>query len=53
MKFINNTNTTITALTVRKNTSLTVVHNFKVKIVRVSAKAIFSTIALTLLNFVI
>ena len=53
MKLINDTNTTSKALTVRKETSLTVVQNFTTTVVRISSKAIFATFALTWLNLVI
>ena len=41
------------SLTVRKETSLTVVQNFTTTVVRISSKAIFAAFALTLLNLVI
>lgn len=53
MKLTNNTNITNNALTIRKETSLTVIHKFTYATFRISAKAIFATIALTLLNLVI
>lgn len=48
-----NSNVTTKALTVRKETSLTVIQNITTSIVRISSKAIFATFALTLLNLVI
>ena len=48
-----NSEVTTKALTVRKETSLTVVQNFTTAVVRISSKAIFATFALTLLNLVI
>ena len=48
-----NSKITTKALTVRKETSLTVIQNFTTSIVRVSSKAIFATFALTLLNLVV
>lgn len=48
-----NLNITTKALTVRKPNSLAVIHNFRITAVRISSKAIFATIALTLLNLVI
>lgn len=53
MKLINDTKTTTRALTIRKENSLTVVHNFAISIIRISSKAIFATFALTLLNLVV
>ena len=53
MKLINNTNTTSQALTIRKETGLTVAKNFTATVIRISSKAIFATFALTLLNLVI
>lgn len=53
MKLINDTNTTSTALTVRKKNSLTVIHNFTYTAMRISRKAIFAAFSLTLLNLVI
>lgn len=53
MKLINDTNTTCTALTVKKETSLAIVHNLTITAMRISKKAIFATFALTLLNMVI
>lgn len=47
-----NTNTS-TALVVRKETSLTVIHNITNNVFRISGKAIFITFALTLLNMVV
>lgn len=48
-----NSEVTTKALTVRKENSLAVIHNFTTTVVRVSSKAIFATFALTLLNLVI
>lgn len=53
MKLINDTNTTSKALTVRKENSLTVIKNVTTTAIRISSKAIFACIALTLLNLVI
>lgn len=53
MRLINNTNNTCKALTVRKENSLMVVQNVTMTVVRISSKAIFACIALTLLNFVV
>lgn len=53
MKLINDTKTTTKALTVRKENSLAVVHNFTTAVVRISSKTIFATFALTLLNLVV
>lgn len=48
-----NSEITTKALTVRKETNLTVVQNFATTVVRLSSKAIFATFALTLLNLVV
>lgn len=48
-----NSNFTTTALTIRKGNSLAVIHRFTTTTVRISAKAIFAAIALTLLNLVV
>lgn len=48
-----NSSLTTTALTIRKETSLDIVRRFTSTTIRISAKAIFATIALTLLNLVI
>ena len=47
-----NTNAS-TALVIRKETSLTVIHNITNNVFRISSKAIFITFALTLLNMVV
>lgn len=48
-----NSEVTTKALTVRKETRLTVVQHYTTAIVRISSKAIFTTFALTLLNLVV
>lgn len=48
-----NSNLATTALTIRKENSLVVLHKFTATTMRISAKAIFAAIALTLLNLVI
>ena len=53
MKSYSNTNVTCKALTIRKETSLTIIHKFTYTTIRISAKAILGAIALTLLNLVI
>ena len=53
MKLINDTNTTTRALTIRKETSLTIIHNVTTAVVRISSKAILATFVLTLLNLVV
>ena len=53
MKLTNNTNITSNALTIRKENSLDIVRRFTFTTFRISAKAIFGAIALTLLNLVI
>lgn len=45
-----NTNTTTKALTIKKESSLALIHNFTYTAVRISKKAIFATIALSVLN---
>lgn len=47
-----NTNTS-TALVIRKQTSLTIIHNITNNVFRISGKAFFITFALTLLNMVV
>ena len=47
-----NTNAS-TALVVKKETSLTVIHNITNNMIRISSKAFFITFALTLLNMVV
>ncbi len=53
MKLINNTNTCATSLVLRKENSLSVIHKFTNTTIRISSKAIFGAIVLTLLNLVI
>ena len=53
MKLINNANITSNALTIRKENHLDIVRKFTFSTIRISAKAIFAAIALTLLNLVI
>ena len=48
-----NSEVTTKALTVRKETSLTVLQNLTISVVRSSSKAILATFALTLLNLVV
>ena len=42
-----------TSLVIKKETSLTVIHNITNNIFRISSKAFFLTFALTLLNMVV
>ena len=48
-----NSDVTTKALTLKKETRLTVVQNFTYTIIRISSKAMFATFALTLLNMVV
>ena len=52
MKNYNSTFTT-KALAIRKENSLAVIHKFTANTFRISGKAIFAAIALTLLNMVV
>lgn len=45
-----NTNSTTNALTVKKESSLTIIQNVALTVVRVSSKALLATFALTFLN---
>ena len=53
MKDYKNSINTTYALTIRKEHSLDVIRKFTYTSIRISAKAIFAAIALTLLNLVI
>lgn len=45
--------TPTTALAIKKETSLTIIHNITNNVFRISSKALFVTFALTLLNMVV
>lgn len=48
-----NTNNTTKALTVKKENSLAIIQNTVLNTVRISKKALFAAVALTLLNMVV
>ncbi|MGN1298963.1 MAG: hypothetical protein ACI4UE_03165 [Candidatus Scatovivens sp.] len=48
-----NANITTKALAIKKETSLDIIRNFQINVVRISSKAIFLTFVLTLLNMVV